>query len=384
MPIPQPAAKAVPLINIPTVKTSKLAENAAICMVVPLGDPADSSSLRGVSPIYWGPPGIGKSAIVRYAAMMAQLHLETLYPSHHNPEDFGSIDLPDGNGGMKTVCGLPQIRRLIARGEGVLFVDEAGNAPPAVQSASLSLIVERNIGDGVLPPGIRVIAAANPVECAAGGWDFEPPTANRFLHFNVPAPSNAEWLAWYVGENAMTTPPAESLWSQVTKNWPKAYPRAKGRVAGYIKSKAGALYNLPGEDDPNRSRAWQSPRTWELLGRCVGTLIALGREDLVGQFCEASVGTGAAGEFQKWCKDADLPTPEEMLTQGFAPDRMRLDVTIGALASMTEFIINSPDKLKWAEAAWGVLERCCIAGITDIAMASTEVLVQAEIGRAHV
>lgn len=377
MPVPPPSKTAPPAINIPTISPSKLAENAAICMVVPLGDPADSTSLRGVSPCYWGGPGIGKSSIMRAAARMAQLHIETLYPSHHNPEDFGSIDLPDGKGGMRTVCGLPQIRRLIAKGEGVLFVDEAGNAPPAVQSASLSLILERNIGDGVLPPGIRILAAANPVECAAGGWDFEAPTANRFLHFNVPAPSNNEWLKWYMGENTQTQPSADSLWDQVTNNWPSAYPKAKGLIAGFIKSKADALYRLPGEEDPNRSRAWASPRMWEIVGRCAATCFALGRPELVDTFAHAAVGIGASTEFSQWCRDARLPSPEDMLKHGWAPDKRRLDVAIGALASLTEFVINSSDKMSLAEGAWNILDRCCQAGLTDIAMSSTEVLVQA-------
>ena len=376
---PKESAPKEALLNYPTLRTSKLMENASICMVVPQGDPADSSSLRGVTPIYWGPPGIGKSAIMRAAARMAQLHLETIYPSHHNPEDFGSIDLPDGQGGLRTVCVLPQIRRLLAMGEGVLLIDEAGNAPPAVQSASLSLLQERNVGDSVLPPGIRILAAANPVECAAGGWDFEAPTANRFLHFNVPAPTNIEWLKWYMGESTATTLPDTALWSQVVKNWPSAYPRAKGLVAGFIKSKADALYRLPGEGDPSRSRAWASPRTWDTVGKCAGTLFALGKPELIDLFAEAAVGTGTASEFAAWRLSANLPAPEDMLRHGFAPDRLRPDIVIGALTSMVEFVVNSSDRLMWATQAWDILNKCCKAGLADIAMVGATVMVQANL-----
>jgi len=277
---------------------------------------------------------------------------------------------------MKTVCGIPQIRRLIARGEGVLVIDEAGNAPPAVQSASLSLIVERNAGDETLPPGIRILAAANPVECAAGGWDFEAPTANRFLHFSSAIPTKEEWLKWYMGESVALMPPAVALWDIVTKQWGSAYPRAKGMVGGFINAKGGSvLHKLPGEEDPQRSRAWPSPRTWEIAGRCVATLIALRREELIDTFVEAAVGEGAAAEFASWRRNANIPTPEDMLRHGWSPDRRRIDISIGALMSMTEYVVNSPDKLQLAAAAWGILDRCCQAGMSDLAMASTEVFV---------
>jgi hypothetical protein len=374
MSIPQPAPATTG--KIPTVKSSQLAENAAICMVVPLGDPNDSTSQRGVTPIYWGLPGIGKSAIMRQAARMVQLHMEVMYPSHHNPEDFGSIDVPDGMGGMKTVCGIPQIRRLIAKGEGVLVIDEAGNAPPAVQSASLSLIVERNVGDDTLPPGIRILAAANPVECAAGGWDFEAPTANRFLHWASAVPTKEEWLKWYMGESSHAATPATALWDIVTREWGSAYPRAKGMVGGFINAKgASVLHKLPGEEDPQRSRSWPSPRTWDMTGRCIATLIALKKEELIDDFVQAAVGEGAALEFNAWRRSFNLPTPEDMLRHGWSPDRRRIDISIGALLSMTEFVTNSPEKMKWAAAAWGILERCCEAGMSDLAMASTEVFV---------
>jgi hypothetical protein len=112
-----------------------------------------------------------------------------------------------------------------------------------------------------------------------------------------------------------------------------------------------------------------------MTGRCIATLIALKKEELIDDFVQAAVGEGAAVEFNAWRRSFNLPTPEDMLRHGWSPDRRRIDISIGALMSMTEFVTNSPDKLKWAEAAWGILERCCQAGMSDLAMASTEVFV---------
>src|SRR5205823_11964182 len=59
-------------------------------------------------------------------------------------------------------------------------------APPAVQAAMLRIVLERVVGDLELPPGVRVVAAANPPEQAADGWDLAPPLANRLVHLDWP------------------------------------------------------------------------------------------------------------------------------------------------------------------------------------------------------
>ncbi|EUA17503.1 ATPase associated with various cellular activities AAA_5 domain protein [Mycobacterium xenopi 3993] len=45
----------------------------------------------------------------------------------------------------------------------------------------------------MLPATVRMIAAANPPEQAAGGYDLEPPLSNRFCHVGF-TPSVDEWL----------------------------------------------------------------------------------------------------------------------------------------------------------------------------------------------
>jgi hypothetical protein len=48
----------------------------------------------------------------------------------------------------------------------------------------LGVALEHWIGDLVLPRALQVVAAANPPERAADGWDMSPPLANRFLHIS--------------------------------------------------------------------------------------------------------------------------------------------------------------------------------------------------------
>lgn len=57
--------------------------------------------------------------------------------------------------------------------------DEISTAPPAVQAALLRVVLERVVGDLELPDGVAVIAAANPPEQAAGGWDLSATISRR-------------------------------------------------------------------------------------------------------------------------------------------------------------------------------------------------------------
>lgn len=237
-----------------------LEENILISLLVPLGDPNDSECQKGITSLYWGPPGIGKSAMLRQASRRCLLPMEVLYASTRQPEDFSGVLIPDGKGGANSVCGLTPIRRLIQSKEGVLFLDEISCAPPATQGALLSLELERTVGDTQLPPGVRILAAANPSDMAAGGWDLEPPQANRFFHFDVKCPTVQSWTNWYIQEGDSDVSGIDNLWAQVTANWGTAYPKVKGQIVGFLQKRGrDFLHNLPDEGNPGRSRAWPSP-----------------------------------------------------------------------------------------------------------------------------
>src|SRR5690606_2434798 len=64
----------------------------------------------------------------------------------------------------------------------LLFIDELTGATPMVQSALLRVIRERWVGDIKLPYNVAIVAAYNPPNMAAGGWDLAYATLNRFCH----------------------------------------------------------------------------------------------------------------------------------------------------------------------------------------------------------
>lgn len=134
--------------------------------------------------LLWGEPGIGKTAALTQLAAALDLPLTTVIASVHEPSDFSGLPVVGDDPAAQGVPMAPPdwAVRLVLAGRGLLFLDELSTAPPAVQAALLRLVLERRIGALQLPPGVRIVAAANPRSSAADGWELSPPLANRFVH----------------------------------------------------------------------------------------------------------------------------------------------------------------------------------------------------------
>ena len=130
--------------------------------------------------LLWGAPGTGKTSAIRAMAQAMGLPCETVIASIREPSDFAGLPIVVGDG----VRFAPPAwaRRLAEAGHGLLFLDELSTAPPAVQAALLRVVLERVVGDLTLPDAVAVVAAANPPEQAADGWDLSAPLANRLCH----------------------------------------------------------------------------------------------------------------------------------------------------------------------------------------------------------
>lgn len=120
--------------------------------------------------LLWGAPGTGKTSAIKAMSAALGLPCETVIASIREPSDFAGLPvMADG----KVIFAPPRWARNLATHErGVLFLDEISTAPPAVQAALLRVVLERVVGDLALPEAITVIAAANPPEYAADGWDL--------------------------------------------------------------------------------------------------------------------------------------------------------------------------------------------------------------------
>lgn len=294
----------------------------------------------------WGAPGVGKSAILRaIAGRIKDFPLEILSPGERGEGAFGVTPVPGGDGYL----GYPPPdwkRKFDESGRGLVFIDEANTAPPAMQPAMLGLFLERRIGGQYLGKGVRLIMAANPVEMSAGGWDYPAPTANRMGHVTWEPPTVESWCDWLVtGElqQPEATIDAEAEEQRVMAAWPAAWAKATMNVQGFLRARSVYLHKQPPAGHPDSGKAWPSPRSWEFATRAIAASSIHGLdEEMSDEFAGAFVGHGTYSEFCTYRREADLPNPEELLAgKGkFKHKPERLDRTFAVLGACAQLVAN--------------------------------------------
>jgi hypothetical protein len=359
-----------------------------ISLLIPTGDPTnlENPCNMGLPTIFWGLSGIGKSRRIEAAAARLELPVRTVYPATKQPEDFSDVPVVIKDT-LATACLLTQVNDLNAKRKGVLFVDEASLAVPAVQGSMLSMVLDRRVGSTQIHPDIRIILAANPPKFAAGGWGLEAPFANRMFHFFVDRPSKASYVNWLMQEGSKNQQDISAAMSLLRANWGAQWAKVKGLLAGFIQRCTPESYsNQPEPGQPQAGYCWPSPRSWEMAARAFATVRAVGENDrLAHLFIEGAVGTGPAAEFLQYIAEADLPDPKDVLEKGWKIDTKRLDRTIAVTASVVSFIVGTKqhaERLKYAELAWGYLHQLCDTKLTDTAVVGANVLINEGFGPA--
>ena len=117
-------------------------------------------------PIFlWGPPGIGKSDIVRQVSnSLNKSHLIDIRLSLWDPTDIKGMPYYASNDNtMKWAppVELPTQEFADQYDNIVLFLDEMNSAAPAVQAAAYQLILNRRVGTYKLPDNVMIVAAGN-------------------------------------------------------------------------------------------------------------------------------------------------------------------------------------------------------------------------------
>ena len=212
-------------------------------------------------PLYlWGPPGAGKSSLVRQAANTLGLALADVRATLLDPVDLRGLPRLDGD----VAVWLPPAF-LPRTGNGVLFLDELAQAAPLVQAACLQLTLDRKIGEYELPAGWTVIAASNRSDDRAGTHRLISPLLNRFVHLDLDV-CPEDWQTWAV--TAGIAP----------------------EVRSFLQYRPGLLSQFDPAANP---RAFPTPRSWQF----VSDVLARTPEELLHPVAAGCVGDGPAAEF---------------------------------------------------------------------------------------
>ena len=235
--------------------------------------PIIKRALQVNRPIFiWGAPGIGKSELVEQIvnsgeignATMIDMRLALLEPTDLRGYPFRN---PESNlMEWSPPSDLPSMEFASEFDTVVLFLDELNSAPPSVQAAAYQLVLNRKVGQYVLPDNVRIVAAGNR-------------ETDRGVTFRMPAP----------------------LANNVRPD-----------VVGYLTYSKGDLFDF---DAKSSSQAFATPRSWTFVSEMLGA----DGFDTASNFEQkaeiaGAIGEGMAIKFVEHRKVAQhLPNPDQVL-----------------------------------------------------------------------
>ncbi|MFE1390142.1 MULTISPECIES: AAA family ATPase [Streptomyces] len=309
-----------------------------------------------------GEPGIGKTAALTQLAAALDLPLTTVIASVHEPSDFSGLPVVGDDPAEQGVPMAPPdwAVRLVRAGRGLLFLDELSTAPPAVQAALLRLVLERRVGALRLPPGVRIVAAANPRASAADGWELSPPLANRFVHLNWT--HDPETVVRGLGG----TWPHATLPELDPSRLPDAVAHARRAVCAFLTARPTLVHRLP-DGETRRGGPWPSPRSWDMTLRLIAFATAAGSSrDVLSLLVRGTVGDGPGLEMLASLDRLDLPDPETLLADPAGAELPeRGDLRQAALDAVVAAVRARPERHRW-DAAWDLLARAAATGAPDL------------------
>jgi len=269
----------------------------------------------------WGPPGCGKSEIMRKLAerlgyqfidiRMSQMDaidlrgmpmipnssewilaavslitkaLKTFSPKQidREIEKFKNRD----PGKREMIWALPEFLPKDPRTKAIIFFDEMNHALPTNLSAAYQLIQERKLGSYSLPDGVVCMAAGNRKGDYGSDFDLPAPLTDRFTHLEIKVNVD-DWIQWAIAN--------------------KAHPD----VIGFIKSKEEYLAQY---DELGKSYTFATPRSWWRIHEHLDDTQGLD-DQILHAIIAGRVGAGIATEFMTYRETTkDLPDPVKVLT----------------------------------------------------------------------
>lgn len=224
-----------------------------------------------ITPFVWGPPGVGKSSVVKEVAAEGGWKIIDLRLSLLNPVDLRGLPTIDREKNQANWLPPSFLPAEDTKEKGILFLDEINLAPLSVQAAAYQLILDKQIGDYKFPKTWRIVAAGNRETDKANVFKISAPLANRFIHFTV-RPDFYEWKNW--AEQKSIHP----------------------NVIHFLTMRPSAIFDPPAEQE----KAFPSPRSWQFVAEMLETFEYDESEDVprdLIQVVMGAVGEGTGREF---------------------------------------------------------------------------------------
>jgi len=220
----------------------------------------------------WGSPGIGKSDLHAQLAESFKALLIDIRASQWDAVDTRGVPYVENmltKGEKTTRWAIPSVfpsAELAAQYPyDFVFLDELNAAPPSVQAALYQLILNRRLGDYVLPENVVMFAAGNLETDRAVTHRMSTALAGRFTHFELVVDPQA-WERWALSSDVHIA------------------------CISYLRYRPENLHNW---DAKSASKAQPTPRTWEKLSNLVKVVESEGVNGPV----ESALVAGTVGDF---------------------------------------------------------------------------------------
>lgn len=333
--------------------------------------------MSNVPVILWGRPGEGKTSVLEQIAAHYRFWMETIIASICEPADFAGLPVVDHATGTVKLAPPQWAQNLSVApapdnwpvdlsqstgGFGIAFYDEVSTAPPAVQAALLRPVLSNVVGALDMGKEIRTVAAANPADIAAGGWDLAPPMANRFLHLQWSLPADVIRDGFSIGFEPVPLPTPNP------ENVERLVRESKALVGSFIGSHPEIRSVLP-DNSEDAGYAFPTPRSWEQAAKLYGYALACGvNSDVIQLLLVGSVGAPAAGEFLTYAASLDLPDPDEIIADPskLVLPRERGDKVYAIAGSVLVSLVNNQTDERWRNVGH-ILGMMAEAGYGDLA-----------------
>jgi len=246
-------------------------------------------AFKNQRPIFlWGPPGIGKSDIIKQLGTELDAHVIDVRLSLWEPTDIKGIPYFDSvNETMKWAppAELPSADMASKHKSIILFLDEMNSAAPSVQAAAYQLILNRRVGAYTLPNNVVIVAAGNRETDKGVTFRMPAPLANRFVHLEMQVNWD-DYFDWAVDN------------------------KIHQDVVGFLSFSKKDLYDF---DPKSSSRAFATPRSWSFVSELLTDDDV--DTDTLTDLVSGSVGEGLAIKFMAHRKHASkMPNPSDILS----------------------------------------------------------------------
>jgi ATPase family protein associated with various cellular activities (AAA) len=147
-----------------------------------------------------GAPGVGKTDIITQACEKTDTELLISHPVVDEPIDYKG--LPAIKDDHAEFLPFGSLRKLIeTKQPTVYFMDDLGQALPAVQAAAMQLILARRINGFKVSDEVTFIAATNRKQDKAGVAGILEPVKSRFVSIVELEPDIEDWVFWATKNN---------------------------------------------------------------------------------------------------------------------------------------------------------------------------------------